>query len=259
MEKIEKKIKELIKEIEHLAKRFDSIGSFYSLRYEINKLGDNELTINRREYIEESSLDNIEKLDINLDSSLPIQELEFSEEEKNDLLTNNYDDGVYEFREESLKNLNDTWYNYADEVTELLYDNFNRLRDYTYGLIDLLDKDSQKEYKDKLLKINIEFIQKKKYITVRELTKIYNMSPETQKRRRARIHDTLPSIQVAEGCKIMYNVEEVDIWLENERIKDESKKLKKKLKEEEEKEKRLKLKLKEKELKNEKMTENIKN
>lgn len=215
MEKIEKKIKELIKEIEYLAKRFDAIGLFYSLRYEINELGDNELTINRTEYIEETGLDNIEKLDINLDSSVPEQELEFSDEEKNDLLTNNYDDGVYEFKEESLKNLNDTWYSYSLEVTELLFENFNSLKGYAYTLIDLLDKNSQKEYKDRLIKINIEYIQKKKYLNVNEFAEVYHMSKTQQQTRRGRLHDPLPYHQHVEGGKILYDVEEVEKWKQN--------------------------------------------
>lgn len=214
MEKIEKKIKELIKEIEHLAKRFDSIGSFYSLRYEINELGENELTIDKTEYIEDN-IENIGKIEEGL-SDLPIvPELEFSDEDKEDLLSNDYDDGVYQSQEESLKSINDTWYNYSMETTDLLFDTFNRLKGYTYTLIDLLDKNLQKEYKDRLIKINIEYIQKKKYLNVNEFAEVYHMSKTQQQTRRGRLHDPLPYHQHVEGGKILYDVEEIEKWREN--------------------------------------------
>jgi len=61
----------------------------------------------------------------------------------------------------------------------------------------------------------IEKIQAKKYITVKEFTEIYNYSSDWQKNRRSRIHDHLPYQQTKNGGKITYVVSEIETWFQN--------------------------------------------
>lgn len=63
---------------------------------------------------------------------------------------------------------------------------------------------------------NIEFIQQKKYITVKEFEIIYNISRTSQQNLRARLHDSLPYHQKVFGGKIVYVVTEVENWFENQ-------------------------------------------
>jgi hypothetical protein len=59
-------------------------------------------------------------------------------------------------------------------------------------------------------------IQSKKNISVKEFAEIYNVSKTSQQNYRGRIHDPLPYHQKVEGGKIVYNVEEVERWFENQ-------------------------------------------
>lgn len=68
---------------------------------------------------------------------------------------------------------------------------------------------------DKILK---KEIKSKKFISVKEFTKIYGYSSDWQKNRRGRIHDFLPYIQTSTKGKITYDVTEVDIWFLNNNI-----------------------------------------
>lgn len=62
----------------------------------------------------------------------------------------------------------------------------------------------------------IETIQAKKNITVKEFTEIYNISRTSQQNYRSRLNDPLPYHQKVEGGKIVYVVEEVEKWFENQ-------------------------------------------
>lgn len=59
-------------------------------------------------------------------------------------------------------------------------------------------------------------IQSKKYITVKEFTDIYNTSKTSQQNYRGRMHDPLPYHQKVAGGKIVYVVDEVEKWFENQ-------------------------------------------
>ncbi len=79
----------------------------------------------------------------------------------------------------------------------------------------LLDKKEQnKEVID--LEQQMKKIQAKKYISVKELSEIYNISKTSQQNYRSRLHDSLPYHQKVEGGKITYIVEEIEKWLENQ-------------------------------------------
>lgn len=81
----------------------------------------------------------------------------------------------------------------------------------------LLDK---KEQYQEVLDIEQEMkkMQTKKIINVKEFKEIYGFSPEWQKNRRQRIHNSLPYIQTVSGGKITYSVKDVENWFENENI-----------------------------------------
>ena len=59
-------------------------------------------------------------------------------------------------------------------------------------------------------------IQSKKYISVKEMTLIHNMSKTSQQNYRERLYDPLPYHQKVEGGKITYIVEEIEKWFENQ-------------------------------------------
>lgn len=59
-------------------------------------------------------------------------------------------------------------------------------------------------------------IQAKKNITVKEFTEIYNVSASSQRDYRYRSNDPLPYHQKVAGGKIVYVVEEVEKWFENQ-------------------------------------------
>jgi hypothetical protein len=63
----------------------------------------------------------------------------------------------------------------------------------------------------------IKEVQAKKKVSVKELSILYpDMSPDTQKSYRQRLHDPLPYHQKVEGGKISYVVEEVENWKQNQ-------------------------------------------
>jgi len=59
-------------------------------------------------------------------------------------------------------------------------------------------------------------IQAKNNITVKEFAEIYNISTSSQRDYRSRLQDALPYHQKVSGGKIIYVVEEVEIWFENQ-------------------------------------------
>lgn len=62
---------------------------------------------------------------------------------------------------------------------------------------------------------DIRRIQAKKYISVKEFTVIYGYSSEWKRNRRGKLYNRLPFRQEKKGGKILYNVEEVEIWFKN--------------------------------------------
>ena len=64
--------------------------------------------------------------------------------------------------------------------------------------------------------LEIEKLQVKKYISVKELTILHKMSKTSQQNYRERIHDPLPYHQKVAGGNITYIVKEIEQWLENQ-------------------------------------------
>jgi hypothetical protein len=59
-------------------------------------------------------------------------------------------------------------------------------------------------------------IQAKKYITIKEFAEIYNISVSSQQQFRGRLNDPLPYHQKVPRGKVVYVVEEVEKWFENQ-------------------------------------------
>lgn len=66
------------------------------------------------------------------------------------------------------------------------------------------------------LELEIRKMQSKKNITVKEFAEIYNVSKTSQQNYRSRLYDPLPYHQKVQGGKIVYVVEEVEQWFENQ-------------------------------------------
>lgn len=88
----------------------------------------------------------------------------------------------------------------------------NKLMIKLNHLLDLKDRDERVT----LIEEKIIEIQSKKNITVREFEKIYNISISSQRDYRCRIKDPLPFHQKVKKGKIVYVVEEVEKWFENQ-------------------------------------------
>lgn len=82
-------------------------------------------------------------------------------------------------------------------------------------LNNLLDKED-KNIEVLKLEERMKEIQVKKFITVKEFEKIYNISSSSQKGLRGRLNDPIPYHQKVQGGKIVYVVEEVEKWFENQ-------------------------------------------
>jgi hypothetical protein len=82
-------------------------------------------------------------------------------------------------------------------------------------LNNLLDKQDQSE---EILQIekNMVKLHGKKYLSVKEFEEKYNMSKSSQQQYRSRLYDSLPYHQKVEGGKIIYIVDEVEKWFENQ-------------------------------------------
>lgn len=92
---------------------------------------------------------------------------------------------------------------------------FDIIRVNVVKLNELLDKQEQiKEVVD--LAEEMKKIQVKKNITVKEFSEIYNISKTSQQNYRGRLHDPLPYHQKVEGGKIVYVVDEVEKWFQNQ-------------------------------------------
>jgi hypothetical protein len=109
-------------------------------------------------------------------------------------------------------------YKYARELTELIRVDFEKIKKKALEIIELFEENKKEFYKKQIDSLDIEKIQKKKYINVKEFTEIYGKSSDWQKNRRSRIHDNLPYYQTTNGGKITYKVEEIDNWFENNNV-----------------------------------------
>jgi len=95
----------------------------------------------------------------------------------------------------------------------------------SYNIEEALILKHAKQEDDFISKINLTLnstendiikIQAKKYITVKEFSEIYNIQKTSQQNYRARLNDPLPYHQKVEGGKIVYVVEEVEKWFDNQ-------------------------------------------
>ncbi|MDQ1263845.1 MAG: hypothetical protein QG559_846, partial [Campylobacterota bacterium] len=59
-------------------------------------------------------------------------------------------------------------------------------------------------------------LNNKKILTVKDLEERYNISKSSQKQYRSRLYNPLPYHQKVLGGKIVYSVDEVEKWLENQ-------------------------------------------
>jgi hypothetical protein len=110
-------------------------------------------------------------------------------------------------------------YQYARKLTELIRKDFIEIKRTALSLAELLEDNKKEFYQSQIKTLEIEKIQKKKYISVKEFAEIYGFSEDWQKNRRGRIRDKLPYIQTANGGKITYNVEEIELWFENNNVR----------------------------------------
>lgn len=125
------------------------------------------------------------------------------------------------------------FYNEEDENEEINKNDFEKVDeklDKCYKLINSIDKEYYKlifelnnllNYKDKnkeVLKLEerMKEIQVKKYITVEEFEKMFNVSKSSQRDLRSKLRNPLPYHQKIAKGKIVYVVEEVEKWFENQ-------------------------------------------
>lgn len=127
---------------------------------------------------------------------LRIRERELAENEENAHIINSYPENNYNLETEN----NETMRRFEERLITL-----NKL---------LKKEEQNKEVLD--IEQQMKKIQSKKNITVKEFTEIYNVSKTSQQGFRSRLYDPLPYHQKVEGGKIVYVVEEVEKWFENQ-------------------------------------------
>lgn len=79
------------------------------------------------------------------------------------------------------------------------------------NLLEITDRN--KELVD--IEMQMKKIQAKKYISVKEFTEIYGKSSDWQRNRRGRIRNKLPFMQEKSGSNVMYKVEDIEVWFQN--------------------------------------------
>lgn len=138
------------------------------------------------------------------------------------------------------ENLNSMRLSYITEFHEELFgknlDNIYRIikeKDpkmfYALEMLEEVSKDYHKtlislnhllDFEDRNERVTqLEMMQSKKIINVKEFKEIYGYSADWQKNRRSRLRDRLPYIQTVDGGKITYNVEDVEMWFINNNIR----------------------------------------
>lgn len=103
---------------------------------------------------------------------------------------------------------------YQIDYDDYILEQFKEPREAINKLLEEIDE----EFDIVKVKKDMAKIHSKEVISVKEFKEKYGYSPEWQKNRRGRIHNSLPFIQTVEGGKITYNVKDVNIWFENENI-----------------------------------------
>jgi len=107
----------------------------------------------------------------------------------------------------------------SDSDLDEIFSKMNKYEQKYFNLLFKVNNLLKYENKDKTL-MNLEQelknIQVKKNITVNEFTKIYNVSKSSQANFRGRLYDPLPFHQKVLGGKIVYVVEEVEKWFQNQ-------------------------------------------
>ena len=131
-----------------------------------------------------------------IDYLLRVRELELLTNEETCDLVNSFPDNYYDLEKENIETL-------------------ERFDKRLVTLNNLLKKEQRNT---DVLEIEREMIkmQAKKYITVKELAEIYNISKSSQQDYRGRMHDPLPFRQKVQGGKIEYVVKDVEAWLQNQ-------------------------------------------
>lgn len=216
MEKIEKQINKLINEIEECAGTFEKLKNEYNVTY-VKESDYEESALKLRltsvveappEYdlLKDYAYENFDDED-ELNRELERIESEFVEKDKNK---------IQRFKEHNVLNEKEDYvHSYTCKTTELLFSTFKKLKEQAKFLITLVDNNKQKELTRRVDAIEIEKIQAKKFITVKEFTEIYDRSSEWQRNRRNKIHNRLPFRQEKKGGKVLYEIEEVEIWFKN--------------------------------------------
>lgn len=97
-----------------------------------------------------------------------------------------------------------------------IWDEF--VTDFDLPLIKLNSLLEKQHQNDEVLQIekNMAKLHGKKYLSVKEFEEKYNMSKSSQQQYRSRLYDRLPHHQKVEGGKIIYIVDEVEKWFENQ-------------------------------------------
>ncbi len=86
---------------------------------------------------------------------------------------------------------------------------------------DMLDNMIDKKVEQRLNSdiYTIEKANSKKLISVKEFKELYGYSESAQKGFRSRLNNPIPFIQQGLACKILYNKEDIDEWLEGKYTK----------------------------------------
>jgi len=97
-----------------------------------------------------------------------------------------------------------------------IWDEF--VTDFDLPLIKLNNLLGKQDQSEEILQIekNMAKLHGKKYLSVKEFEEKYNMSKSSQQQYRSRLYDSLPYHQKVEGGKIIYIVDEVEKWFENQ-------------------------------------------
>ncbi|MDN5109393.1 hypothetical protein PJV99_04525 [Aliarcobacter butzleri] len=112
----------------------------------------------------------------------------------------------------SLENNIDERIDKANDIFDFIESKNHQLLIKLNNLLDEKDKDTDINKLEQEMKI----IQVKKYITVDEFEKIFNISKSSQRDLRSKLRNPLPYHQKIAKGKIVYVVEEVEKWFENQ-------------------------------------------
>jgi hypothetical protein len=90
-----------------------------------------------------------------------------------------------------------------------------------YEILEELNKELEVKTKEaeKITEEYMKVLQAKKSITVKEFELIYGFGRSWQNERCRRVKNKLPRFQDKESGKILYSVEEVEQWFENENLR----------------------------------------